>query len=390
MIMDSIFYPDGDLSFEGWEPPPTPTDEDAPPIADEAPNLPPAEPVSLPPEREEFLDFPLPESVTLHPITMEQLYERQYLSRSSIVQNLLTKGLYLFVGAPKIGKSYFALQLGYHIANGIPLWGREVWQGEVLYLALEDQFSRLQSRLYQMVGCNVTKDFYLVTEADSLKDGLLSQLQLFVNVHPRVNCIIIDTLQKVREFSNNCFSYSSDYEVICQLKAFADRNNLCVLMVHHTRKMESDDDFATISGTNGLFGAADGCLLLKKENRSERDAQLSVVGRDVPDQTLSLRQREDTCVWSLVSEEKATFSPKPDPLLLEIATLVNPENPYWSGSPTALCEALKTVEESPRHITRRLNVMTDRLYHDYNIFYESKRNHKDGRYLTFRYLDPNP
>ena len=48
--------------------------------------------------------------------------------------------------------------------------------------------------------------------------------------------IIIDTMQKIREAGGEAYSYASDYEIIGALKQFADRYNICILTVHHTRK----------------------------------------------------------------------------------------------------------------------------------------------------------
>ena len=60
------------------------------------------------------------------------------------MSDLLYCGTYLFVGTPKVGKSFFMGQLAYHVAMGLPLWEYEVHQGTVLYLALEDDYARLQ------------------------------------------------------------------------------------------------------------------------------------------------------------------------------------------------------------------------------------------------------
>ncbi len=65
-----------------------------------------------------------------------------------------------------------------------------------------------------------------------------------------------------------------------KLKQFADSNGICLLLVHHTRKQQSDDKFDMISGTNGLLGAADGAFLLHKEKRTDNTAILDISGRD--------------------------------------------------------------------------------------------------------------
>ena len=57
----------------------------------------------------------------LKTISMTELYDTVYPPRRPIVDNLLYSGTYLFVGAPKIGKSFFMGQLAYTVATGQPL-----------------------------------------------------------------------------------------------------------------------------------------------------------------------------------------------------------------------------------------------------------------------------
>ena len=64
----------------------------------------------------------------------------------------LLKGTYLFVGSPKVGKSFMMAHLAYHISTGTPLWEYKVRKATVLYFALEDDYPRLQKRLFQMFG----------------------------------------------------------------------------------------------------------------------------------------------------------------------------------------------------------------------------------------------
>ena len=76
------------------------------------------------------------EQGVLYTITMEELYDTAFPPKVPIVDGLIYNGTYLFVGAPKIGKSFLMAQLGYHVSMGLPLWGYQVNQGSVLYLAL--------------------------------------------------------------------------------------------------------------------------------------------------------------------------------------------------------------------------------------------------------------
>ena len=112
----------------------------------------------------------------LETVSMMELYDTAYPPKLPIVDGLLYNGTYLFVGSPKIGKSFFMAQIGYHISKGIPLWGLSVRQGTVLYLALEDDYARLQKRLSQMFGMEGSENFYFATKSKSLNDGLEKQL----------------------------------------------------------------------------------------------------------------------------------------------------------------------------------------------------------------------
>ena len=83
----------------------------------------------------------------LHTVSMTELYQTPYKSRPPIIDGLLYGGAYILAGAPKIGKSFLVAQIAYHVSTGEKLWEYEVHQGSVLYLALEDDYQRLQERM---------------------------------------------------------------------------------------------------------------------------------------------------------------------------------------------------------------------------------------------------
>jgi RecA-family ATPase len=264
------------------------------------------------------------------------------------------------------------LQLAYRVSTGTELFGRRTEVSDVLYLALEDDYRRLQERLYRMFGADGANGLFIANSSAPLGNGLLSQLYDFLGTHPFVRLIIIDTLAMVRDKVSENYSYSTDYALIKELKDFADANQICLLLVHHTRKMQSDDKFDMISGTNGLLGAADGAFVLYKEKRTAGAAVLEVSGRDQPDQKLYLKRDPVTLGWELEKAEVEEFKPLPEPLLEAIAKLVTPEAPDWSGTPTELAEALGT-DLSPRVLSYKLNINNSRLLAEHDIHYSAVR-----------------
>ena len=319
-------------------------------------------------------------------ISMPELYGTTYESKPAVIEGLLCVGTYLFAGAPKLGKSFLMLQLGYHVSTGTPLWGYPVRQGSVLYLALEDDYPRLQSRLYRMFGTDAADGLYLSTWAKQIGFGLEEQLDGFVSQHPDARLIIIDTLQRIRPAGSDRYSYASDYDIIAKLTALAAKLNVCLLIVHHTRKQQSEDKFDMISGTNGLLGAADGAFLLQKERRADNAATLDISGRDQQDQRLYLKRDEERLVWELERRETELRQEPPDPVLEAVAALVTAERPEWRGTATELVAALG-LDMKPNALAMRLNVRAWRLSYEYHIHYESARTHA-GRSIKLTLEEP--
>lgn len=317
-------------------------------------------------------------------VTMQELYQDIYSKKPPVIEGLLYQGTYLFVGSPKIGKSFFMAQLAYHVSTGTPLWDYPVKKGTVLYLALEDDYRRLQERMYRMFGTESTENLYFSVSSKPLGNGQTDQLSGFIREHPDTTLVIIDTLQKIREVDSDSYSYAKDYEIINQLKQFSDSWGICLLLVHHTRKQKSSDNFDMISGTNGLLGCADGAFMLYKETRTSNKATLEISGRDQQDQKIHLIRDEEKLCWNFEKAETELWKEPPEPLLECIANLVTEENPTWQGTATELIEKLG-LNMKPNVVSLKLNVNAGRLMNDYSIRYTNKRNHSE-RMIFFSLL----
>ena len=164
----------------------------------------------------------------LKTVSMSELLDNVYQSKPPLVDGLLYRGTYLFVGAPKLGKSFLMTRLAYHISTGTPLWNYPVHKGTVLYLALEDDYRRLQERSYRMFGTAENESLFFSVSAGQLGSGLDEQLTNFLREHPGTSLIIIDTLQKVREVDGDNYSYANDYQIITRLKALADSYGISI------------------------------------------------------------------------------------------------------------------------------------------------------------------
>jgi RecA-family ATPase len=197
------------------------------------------------------------------------------------VERILPHGLFIMAGSPKIGKSWLSLDLSLAVAVGGKMWDFATEQGDVLYLALEDTYNRLQNRLKQMDAEKQDISRLRLTNTSlGLQDGLLEQINNFLAENPFTNLIVVDTLEHIRNCDQDKTLYASDYRDMTLLREITNKHKLAMLLIHHTRKMHDPDPLNTISGSTGLVGAVDGVLVLEKAKRNGDDAMLTICNRD--------------------------------------------------------------------------------------------------------------
>ena len=176
----------------------------------------------------------------------ETLMSQPLTPLNFVVDTLLSQGLHILAGSPKVGKSWLALWLAVTVAKGDPVWGMGVKQGTTLYLCLEDSTLRIQNRLFEITE-DAPANVHFSTNSDTLGKGLVEQLCAFLAEHPDTVLVIIDTLQMIRGTGYDN-TYANDYRDLSVLKHIADTHGIAILLVHHLRKELADDVFSRISG----------------------------------------------------------------------------------------------------------------------------------------------
>lgn len=218
------------------------------------------------------------------------------------VPGFLAEGVSLLAGPPKVGKSWLSLGLALNVAAGVPALGSvEVEAGPVLYLALEDTPRRLQSRMGKILdGHRAPHGLTLATMCPPLPEGGAAHIGGWLTRNPGARMVVIDVFAKVRgRPPAGASAYDADYAAIGYAKRLADEHAVAVVLVHHVRKAGADDFLEAVSGTNGLAGAADATLVLRRP-RGEADGILAVTGRDVDESEHALRFAPETGTWALL------------------------------------------------------------------------------------------
>lgn len=269
-----------------------------------------------------------------------------------IVDTLLSQGLHILAGSPKVGKSWLALWLAVTVAKGESVWGMEVKQGTTLYLCLEDSQLRIQNRLLDITE-DAPPTVHFCTEAALLGRGLEEQLEGFLSEHPDTVLVIIDILQMIRAATYEN-TYANDYRDLSVLKRIADAHGIAVLLIHHLRKEYAEDVFSRISGTTVISGAVDSSFTLVEDKRGSRQARLYCVGRDIECREIELERNSDN-LWEMAAD--SLTRQLPEERLVFLLSAVVSESGTWIGTPTELSNKIDPVGTegfTPKSMSRKI------------------------------------
>ncbi len=287
--------------------------------------------------------------------SMTEILRTEYPDPKWIVDGLIPEGLTILAGKPKLGKSWLALDICSSIALGSCVLGdMSVGSGTALYLALEDNRSRLKKRQTKMLKrTNTIPGFYTATRWPRLDNGGIDALKKWMEHHPDTRLIIIDTWEKVRQARRaRANIYAEDYAHAGELKALADYYGIAVVVVHHVKKGKEDDIIDEISGSTGLAAAADTLLILTR-SRCDADGALHVTGRDVEEREYALTFDKEHCTWLVIGDAEDFRRTEEERAVINLLTKTGPL-PYQD-----VATSLKITKENAkvrlgRMVTRML------------------------------------
>lgn len=301
-----------------------------------------------------------------------KIYSSEYIMNTPMkpieycVDGLISQGLFILAGAPKVGKSWLALDMCLSIAKGEKVLGKETSCGHVVYLSLEDSLIRLQNRLYELTD-DPSDNLHFAIMAESISNGLPEQIEYCRKRFDDLKIVFIDTLQMVRNESES--SYSSDYKELSVMKALADKLGIAIVLVHHTRKCSDSDPFNMISGSTGLSGCVDGSMVLIESKRGSRKAKLYCVGRDIENQEINVVFESSR--WKVSDEIKNI---EPDYFSFAVHDFMVTQKKF-KGSATELAEKLSALLHKEVFSNRVKKDLIQHAYEllDYGVTFESKR-----------------
>ena len=324
----------------------------------------------------------------LHLISADTLFYQPLDHPKMLIDGILSNGLAILSGDSKIGKSWMVLWLCLKISQGESVWGLPTAQTDVIYLALEDNDWRIQQRMQELID-EPPKNLHFGFSCGKLGAELEGQIKGVLDDNPNTGLLFIDTLQMVRDnVSSRVNAYAQDYKDLSALKKIADDHKMCIFLVHHNRKEHDGSNvFNDMTGSTGIAGVADTCMVLRKEDRFGNDAVLSITGRDIEEKRLKLTMRKN--VWE-VTEALDTYALRRERVphfLFQIADYLLKEKSF-TGTVTELLAAID-------HETTKANVASKLITRHFNEVFKplgfrmDQKRVADARLMVWQLDDDN-
>ena len=223
-----------------------------------------------------------------------------------IIDGMLPVGMTFLSGAPKIRKSFLALQIAIAVATGGKFLGHNTTQADVVYLDLEGSKSRIAYRTKQM-SVQIPRNVYITNQiTERLADGLVTKLKALHQQRPSIRLVVIDTYSRARGLykAGGGNAYDADVAFLEPIQRMALEEDIAILFVHHDRKGAAlmSDSFERLSGTMGISGSADCVMnLIADGKRFDGKASLEYTPRDAKGGELSLVFDDCFGEWQVLS-----------------------------------------------------------------------------------------
>lgn len=239
-------------------------------------------------------------------VTTADFLEEEFPEPTWTVDEMLSAGVSVIGGAPKIGKSWLVLQLAHAVATGTQFLGQDVDQGGVLVLVLEGNKSFFQERVRKVLRDDRPTNIHLAFDSDRLHSGLEDQIDDFLTGYPGTKLVIVDTLVRVHpRRASGRTQYQDDAATLRGMELLSRSHpEVAFLFVHHTREMDADDPLDALSGSRGLTGTIENGWILGKP-KGVATPVLQTSGRNLPEpKKLAVEFDLETCLWSLKGDAR--------------------------------------------------------------------------------------
>jgi len=236
----------------------------------------------------------------------KNIRETVYEDIPAVVEGLIFPGITFINGKSKIGKSFFALQLAHAVETDGEVLGRKCAQGSVLHYSLEDGKRRNQRR-WNTMEIQPNEAMYQFRDRKPkiplLTMGLEEEIEDWIKNTPDAKLVIIDPYVKVKKTlgGQKLNAYENDNFNLQNIYTLANKHNIAIVFIHHTKKKSEDDVFDEINGSAGIQSNADSMIVISSNRRIGTNPILSCLPKDAEQQEFEI-SLNPKCIWEYIGK----------------------------------------------------------------------------------------
>lgn len=275
--------------------------------------------------------------------TADDLLAADFPSLKYAVPGFIPEGLTILCGRPKVGKSWLGLQIALAVAAGGKCLGKDVEQGKVLLICLEDSARRVKDRMAKQGWPRGTKA-KIETEWSLLKDGGLDKLRAEIEATD-YTIVVIDTFSRIAGGSPDQDNVGEMTDAMSGLQTLAQATGTAILVIDHIRKTVTDNPIDDLLGSTAKAAVPDCIIGLYKGQRGS-PAELRIVGRDLGEDEIPVRFDLTTCCYQPAADEHGVVKGSVQSEVLEALEDL--------GGKSYAAEIAKTIDSDHANVCREL------------------------------------
>ncbi|WP_308698437.1 bifunctional DNA primase/polymerase [uncultured Thomasclavelia sp.] len=209
-----------------------------------------------------------------------------------IIENLLPIGVTLISAPSKMGKTFLCMQMANAIAKGDSFLGYQCKKKNAYYIALEDPKDN-QIRRLKNSGSKISQGYDIeFCEPYQVSFNLEKKILNYLHFNPELGVVIVDTFEKIRDCNER--TYSIEYKEVTHYHELAMKYGISIILVMHTIKnINYTNIFANISGSAGTLAAADGLMVLIRNQMDSDIKELHLDGKGIPADIIKMKQNNN-------------------------------------------------------------------------------------------------
>jgi len=300
----------------------------------------------------------------------KEIRETEYADLPAVVEGLIFPGTTFIVGKSKIGKSFFALQLADGVETGGEVLGRKCAKGKVNHYSLEDGRRRNKKR-WKTMGIEPSEAMYQFRDRKPriplLTEGLEEEIEDWIKNTPDAKLVIIDPYVKVKKTIGGykLNAYENDNFNLQNIYTLANKYNIAIAILHHTKKKSEGDVFDEINGSAGIQSNADSMIVIASDRKKGINPILHCLPKDAEQQEFEIKLNAK-CHWEYAGKVGEANKTKLQKAILDAVKNLESSTPDGAKADSIKVE-VKASNADEAWSKEHIQVEIDRLLKDFKL-----------------------